>query len=129
MVWWFLLAVILVLIAYVRLAPTDIARFHQKPTATLDQDMVGGAIRRVNATLQEVDAIALATPRTRVLDGSVEEGFITYITRSAVIGFPDYTSVVEQDGTVTMHARLRFGRSDLGVNRRRLEGWIARLKR
>ena len=55
------------------------------------------------------------------------EVMITYVTRSRLIGFPDYTTVEAKDGMVTVFARLRFGRSDLGVNRRRVEGWIKAL--
>ena len=76
-----------------------------------------------------LEAIALATPRTRVLAG--EGGFVTYETRSAVFGFPDYTSVrIRPDGTgsvVTGFARARYGRSDMGVNRARLDGWFGAL--
>ena len=72
------------------------------------------------AALARVDAAARALPRTRVLAGSVNEGRITYVTRSKVIGFPDYTTVEHSDGLLRMHARLRFGRSDLGVNAERL---------
>jgi uncharacterized protein (DUF1499 family) len=81
--------------------------------------------------LAALDAIARATPRTRVLAGSVAEGKITYVTRSAFWGFPDYTTVlavpVEGGAAPVIWARQRYGRGDLGVNRARVERWLAAL--
>ena len=58
---------------------------------------------------------------------------MTYVTRSALWGFPDYTSVkVVPDGAgsvVTIFARARFGESDIGVNRARVERWLSQLAR
>jgi uncharacterized protein (DUF1499 family) len=96
------LVLIVVGIAYVRLAPTDVTRWHQA-----------------------VDAAARDLPRTRVLAGSVEEGRITYVTRSAMIGFPDFTTIEYSDGQLKMFARLRFGYLDMGVNAKRLQGLLA----
>ena len=62
-----------------------------------------------------LEAIALATPRTVRVAG--EGLWVTYVTRSALWGFPDYTSVkVVPDGAgsvVTIFARARFGRERL----------------
>jgi uncharacterized protein (DUF1499 family) len=81
--------------------------------------------------LSQLDAIAMATARTTRLSGSPDEGRITWITRSALWGFPDYTTaeaVPDATGSrLTVHARLRFGRSDLGVNAARLRDWLPRL--
>ena len=75
--------------------------------------------------------IATATPRTHRLAGSPEAGRITWITRSRLWGFPDYTTAqVTQTPTgprLDIHARLRFGRSDMGVNAARLHAWLAQL--
>lgn len=112
------------LIAFIRLAPTDAARWHVPITQTNSQNMVGGAIRVTQAdtaALARVDEAVRALPRTHVIAGSVDEGRVTYLTRSKLIGFPDFTTVEYSDGLLKMHARLRFGRSDLGVNRKRLE--------
>jgi hypothetical protein len=119
--------------AYLRLAPSDPARWHVDPAGLTS----GGERRSVtlDATppqaLARLDAIALATPRTTRLAGSPEEGRITWITRSAVFGFPDYTTAAARpDGTgtlLTLHARQRFGRNDLGVNAARLDAWLGLL--
>lgn len=93
--------------------------------------MEGGALRVVQAGpdgLARLDKVARATARTRVLAGSVEEGMVTYITRSAVIGFPDYTTVRQEGDTLTLFARLRFGRSDFGVNAKRADAWLAAIQ-
>ena len=75
--------------------------------------------------MARIDAIARATPRTTVLAGSVAEGRITYVTRSRLWGFPDYTTVERSGDRITLFGRLRFGRGDMGVNRARIEGWLA----
>ena len=139
---WLILAAVLGLGAYVRLAPSDPARWHvaPPPAATPDCSVVAGegdaraTCARPDAPLQllaRLDEIAMATPRTIRLAGSPEEGRITWITRSALWGFPDFTTAEaapDATGTrLTLHARLRLGRSDMGVNAARLRDWLPRL--
>lgn len=115
---------------YVRLAPSDVARWHQMPKAVTDQDLTGGAMRAIAAddtTFARLDAIIRDTPRTHVLAGALNEGMITYVTRSAVFGFPDYTTLRRADDQLEIYGRLRFGKSDLGVNAARIDGWLMRL--
>ena len=120
--------------AYVRLAPSDIAKWHVVPQAEGPPGEVvasmGGASLRLagdgGVLLARLDEIALATPRTMRLAGSVEEGRITWITRSALWGFPDYTTAEAGPEGLVIEARLRFGQSDLGVNAARLRDWQAR---
>lgn len=129
-VFWIVIVAIVALLAYVRLAPTDAARWHQPISSETDMDMEGGAIRVVPAdedTLARLNEVALATPRTKVLAGSVDEGRVTYVTRSRVFGFPDYTTAEVTDGQLRVYGRLRFGKGDMGVNRERVEGWLAQL--
>ncbi|WP_375690624.1 DUF1499 domain-containing protein [Pseudooceanicola sp. LIPI14-2-Ac024] len=116
--------------AWVRLAPADPGQWHALPEMAMDRDMEGGAVRVIPAypdTLSRLDAIARATPRTTVLAGSPASGMTTYVTRSAFWGFPDYTTVGQRGDRVILYARLRFGRGDFGVNRGRLESWLAEL--
>ncbi len=130
-----LLVLIIGLMAYVRLAPTDIAKWHQMPAGTAPGDTTetGGfrAVRTVTApgadVLEAVLQQALATPRTVLLAGNVEEGMMTFQTRSGIWGFPDYTTVAVQDDLLIIYGRLRFGSADLGVNRARIEGWLEAL--
>ncbi len=128
------LAVALLLLfglGYVRLAPINLAHWHQPVPHAQSTDFSSGAVRVIPGdaeVMQQVDAVLRALPRTQVLAGSVEAGRITYVTRSAVFGFPDMTTVEAWDGQIRMFARLRFGVSDLGVNRERLERVITMLQ-
>ncbi len=123
----FVLVLAVALLAFIRLAPSDPLRWHQMPGTITNRDLEGGAMRRVEGDLAAFDAIIRATPRTRVLAGSVAEGMVTYVTRSRVFGFPDYTTVRQADDMLEIYGRLRFGRSDLGVNAARIDGWLERL--
>ncbi len=136
MIFWVLLACFVGMAAYVRLAPDDLARWHQPlvgmPTAAGIVTEPGGARALVlmadgRAGLARLAAVADASPRVKRLAGSVEEGRMTWIVRSAFWGFPDYVTAEAGPGGLRVWSRLRFGRSDLGVNRARLEDWLARL--
>jgi uncharacterized protein (DUF1499 family) len=121
--------------AFVRLAPSDPARWNTDPAAG-----AAGANSHVAKVfvplppaeaLAAFDAAAMSEPRTRRLAGTAAEGRITYVSRSALWGFPDYTTVAAipyGDGTsLVIHARARFGHSDLGVNAARTARWVAAL--
>jgi hypothetical protein len=123
-----LMVAVLALLAWVRLAPDDAARWHGLPGTVTDRDMEGGVMRVVPGDLADLDRIIRAEPRTHVLAGSVGEGMITYVTRSRVFGFPDYTTVAQRGGKLALHARLRYGRSDMGVNKARVERWLDALR-
>ena len=88
--------------------------------------------------LAQLDAVAMATPRTTRIAGSPEEDRITWQVRSAFWGFPDYvTAEVEQRASigttfsegpgVMLHivSRQRFGSGDHGVNAARLTSWLS----
>ena len=124
---WVLVCVGLLLAGYIRLAPSDPSRWHVAPVGETSRDMMGAVVRVVETGpdgLARLDLVARQSPRTNVLAGSVDEGMVTYITRTRWMGFPDYTTVgVTETGSV-IHARLRFGRSDTGVNARRVTRWV-----
>lgn len=129
---WVLLSALVVLIGFTRLAPSDPQRWHVVLDIAQDETLPGG-VRRVilgadRAMLEDLDRIIRSTPRTTVLIGTVAGAHITYVTRSLVMGFPDYTTVQLKDDRLMIWARLRFGRSDLGVNRRRVDRWLADLE-
>jgi hypothetical protein len=137
----FLLIVIAVvaLVAYIRLVPSDPARWHialhPRPAdiATPSPQVVvlrGGAyidFPNADGLLARLNTIIMATPRTVLLAGSVGEGRMTWITRSALWGFPDYTTAEVGPQGLTIYSRLRFGGGDMGVNGARLAGWVAAL--
>jgi uncharacterized protein (DUF1499 family) len=116
---------------WVRMAPSDPARWHVATGDSGNRDFAGAVIRTIPAQpgdMTRLDRIIRDTARTTLLAGSPEEGMVTYITRSRLWGFPDYTTVEARAGLIVIHGRLRFGSSDMGVNRARVEGWIAALK-
>ena len=84
------------------------------------------------ALASELDALIMSAPRTKRLAQSEGGLWATYLQRSRVMGFPDYISVRviprgEDAATLAIFSRSRFGRSDLGVNRARVENWLAGL--
>jgi len=139
---WLLLMVALSGLVYIRLAPDDVALVHVAPPsgATPDSPVIGQGsalfVADFNADPEQMwqmlQQVIQSTPRTKYLAGSVKEGMITFVTRSVVFGFPDYTTITvtqnEQGSRVTLFGRLRYGRSDFGVNAKRLRGWIKALE-
>ena len=127
-----LLGCLLALGAYVRLAPSDPALWHEMPEVTENKDFEGGVIRTGTAGpqgLSLLDRIIMSGPRTHVLAGSVESGMVTYVVRSKLWGFPDYVTARQVGDDLQIYSRLRFGRSDMGVNKARVEGWLSVLAR
>ncbi|MGB5951027.1 MAG: DUF1499 domain-containing protein [Ornithinimicrobium sp.] len=83
-------------------------------------------VQQLAATFDEV---AMGESRVEVLAGSAAKGFVTYIQRSTVMGYPDYITVrfsKTNDGgsTLTLLSRARYGSSDMGVNEKRVRRWI-----
>ncbi len=120
--------------AIVRLAPTDPARWHVDPFAAADP--APGGVKRVfivpldpQEALARLAAVAQTEPRTRHVAGSLAAHRITYRSRSLIWGFPDFTTIAVRDhaagAEIAILARLRFGKSDLGVNGRRVAAWVA----
>ncbi len=68
--------------------------------------------------------VAVGTPRTTVLAGSVGEGMVTYVTRSKLMAYPDYTTAYQDGDVLKIYGRSRFGRKDFGVNATRVDAWI-----
>ncbi|SLN09962.1 hypothetical protein PEL8287_00128 [Roseovarius litorisediminis] len=132
MKWFLTLLLIIVLLTVglmvvVRMAPTEGAVWHQMPAAITNRDTTSGAMRITGAGddgLARLDAIIRQTARTRQLAGTVEEGMITYVTRSALFGFPDYTTIRQAGPQIEIYGRLRFGYSDMGVNAARIDRWL-----
>lgn len=123
---------------FVRLAPVDVSDWHVTPmmpdVGEGDWPLRNGTRvardyeARPEEVLARVQGIALATDRTRLIAGSVEEGLLTFETRSAFWGFPDYTSIsARSDGSgarVEIYARQGIGAYDWGVNAARVSDWL-----
>ncbi len=126
--------------AYVRLVPLNAESWHIDPDTAASPGGLGHQHKFADSALYtatssdiltSIVAIAEATPRTTLVAGSVAEGRLTFVTRSALWGFPDYTTVsaeTQARGTrLAILARGRFGKLDLGVNEARVTDWLARL--
>lgn len=134
------LGVIVAAIVYVRLAPDDTASVHiqAEPRVPGNYPTSGRflAVRQITAApedvLRAIMQAAMDSDRTKALAGSVDDGVVTFVTRSKLMGFPDYTTVsiiqvdtVENAGPLLMiDARSRYGQNDLGVNKARVTGLL-----
>lgn len=135
---------VLGVMAWIRLAPSDPARWHEDPRLVARPSspnfhlirMAGGdEMPRVFQMTPEVlaarvDEVA-RTDGAELIAGSLAAGHMTYLSRTPLMGYPDYTSIlIEPAGEGAMllaFARSRFGHSDLGVNRARITRWIEAL--
>ena len=125
-----ILALLAIVVGYIRLVPSDPAAWHRMPDFTADADLDTGVQRVVDTGpggLARLAEGALNTPRTTWLAGSEGEGMMTFVTRSRFWGFPDYTTARQEQDRLYIYGRLRFGGSDMGVNKARVDGWIAAL--
>jgi hypothetical protein len=119
---------------YIRFAPNDPARWHVDPVAVPDptQPMFARA-DRVLPDPPEVVAVRLA--QVAAADGAdVLAGgglHTTWVSRTRLMRYPDFTSVrlepAEGGTRLVAFARSRFGGNDWGVNRARLDRWLAAL--
>ncbi len=134
----FVVLLIVAGLAYIRLAPSDPAVWNvmpyqgpegSKPVGDYDSMGAFQAVRTVSdpAILSKLTEVALATPRTSILAGSAEAGQVTFITRSRLFGFPDYTTAAFDGKKLDIWGRLRFGAGDQGVNRSRVLTWLREL--
>ncbi len=149
---WLLLGVLLLsagAMIYVRVAPLDPATWHVDPvTAPTPQTPNSFRVLAPGATpgpgemlspvyavapaalMQAFDRMAMAQPRTGRLAGTADgQGFVTYVQRTALVGYPDYVSVRavpvgEGRSALVILSRSRFGKSDLGVNKARIAQWL-----
>jgi hypothetical protein len=121
---------------YARMVPVDPADWAMDPGAAAFVPPSGSAMfcpapgtryfgPADAATLAAFEAVALATARTTLLEAP--GGGATYVTRSALFGFPDITSVALRDFDgetgLCIVARQRFGTEDFGVNEARVAAW------
>jgi hypothetical protein len=122
----------------VRLAPSDAGKWHVDPSVkfqgpvsnSFQQDFIlDGEIDQVHAEIVRLiskdDGFHLA--------GDLEKGHATYVIRTSLIGYPDYVSLLLTSPTtdttkLSVLSRSRFGRSDFGVNKKRITGWIRALR-
>ena len=96
-------------------------------------DMVAPVYAAPAAKLrQEFLSIVIAQPRTSHALADEKGLYDDFIVRSAMFRFPDLVAVKFIDlkaktSTFALYSRSVYGRSDLGVNRRRSLAWLAAL--
>ena len=78
-----------------------------------------------------ISDVALSEPNTSLLHSSAEQD--RYLVRTKLMRYPDtvVTQVIALDeghATLALYSRSQIGRSDFGVNGKRLERWLARLE-
>lgn len=128
---WLILCVGVVAVGYIRLAPSPAGDWHVPLEFASDRTIKGGAMRVFDAPREDfakLDQIIRGTPNVKVLAGSLKEGRKTFIVRSRVVGFPDYVTIQFDGVQIKVFSRLRYGRSDFGVNAARIDGWLDALK-
>jgi uncharacterized protein (DUF1499 family) len=80
-----------------------------------------------------VRAVAAAQPRTFLAADYAAEHQTHWVVRSTVFNFPDLvtaqiTGVGPDSSTLVLYSRAVYGYADLGVNRQRLNTWLAALQ-
>lgn len=136
-----LLTPLLALALWVRLAPMQPARWHVDPLDVTapsrpNYDLrIGADAIIIQATMTRLELawerVIAAEERMYLLAGAPEDELVTYVQRSAILRFPDAISIrFEAQGDMTrlhIFSRSRFGHSDLGVNRTRVNRLVTRL--
>jgi len=78
------------------------------------------------------DEMIAEQPRVEVLRRDVTNVQIDYVQRSRLLRFPDlvtvrFVPVDDTHATLAIYSRSVYGKGDMGVNRARIEEWLARL--
>ena len=132
------LVVAIVLLIYVRLAPSDINHWHQDPETIKstgrpnDYRMAGDDTVTFSVKQAELSQIIMdfagLQERTELLANTNDGQLLTFVQRTKLIAYPDYITLkITPEGTgskVSMFSRSRFGYRDFGVNKLRVINWI-----
>lgn len=119
-------------VAYARFVPASVTKYHQMPAfgAPGGEEYWEGfkSVRRITqdaeTVLTAVQQMTEQKKRTVLFAGSVDEGMLTFVSRTPVFGFPDYTTVAVQGDLIVIYGRLRFSYYDGGVNKARVRKWL-----
>jgi len=131
---------------FVRFAPVTPADWHVDPLTVERPDTENFHLLRpedgdgpapVFKSTPEAVAVALRkiiseTPRASLVAGSPENGHMTVVVRSRLMGFPDFVTIkllaVDGGTALAIFSRSRYGYSDMGVNKARVERWLEALR-
>ena len=78
------------------------------------------------------EAMLQAEPRVTELRRSADGTQIDYVQRSRLLKFPDlitirFIALDEKRTTLAIYSRSIYGEGDMGVNKARIRGWVAKL--
>lgn len=124
-----LLAGVLGVVLYIRLAPSRAEIWHVTPD--LAEDPGAGGVRATvvasaspDELMARLDRAVMAEDRVVRLAGDVPDLHVTYVARTKLMRFPDFITIKvdpsETGSRAVILSRLRFGKSDMGVNAVRL---------
>jgi uncharacterized protein (DUF1499 family) len=106
----------------------------QKPNYYISTDVEGEFA--IPAIELQAALEALIAKQSRLIEVSRSDvaGYqASYVVRSFIMGFPDFLSIkIEENSpkasTIKLFSRSKFGYSDLGVNRKRIQGLLFALR-
>lgn len=80
----------------------------------------------------KVTATLLAEPRTELMMQDADGHRFVFVQRSRLFRFPDTVNIAimavdDTHATLALYSRSNYGYGDLGVNRARVEDWLAKL--
>lgn len=135
------IAVIVILIGLIfRSWPVDSEPFHEDPglpdPRRSEVRLIGLDAPRFKGeaddVLQGFIRIATRDWGVSVVQGGVDEGMVTLVARSRLIGFRDYVTAKAVDevgeAKLALLARPRMNVYDWGVNQKRLDRWLAQME-
>ena len=129
---------------FARLAPSDPATWNIDPTDPAIKPGPKGYLMRANGDapspvfdaapgmlLETLEDIALMTPGTERLAGDPLRRQLTFLSRSAFLGLPDYTTVqaitVGARTSLVIYARSRFLPTGKAAHKARVDNWLKAL--
>ncbi len=103
------------------------------PRATADFEPPVFSLSAANLR-ERLRAVARAEARTLELSGGADAARLRFVQRSNLMRYPDVVDVAivplgESASTLALWSRGAVGRRDFGVNRARLERWLAAASR
>lgn len=117
---------------------------HEKPNQYLvcNEDLCPKAAAHREAPVYDVPAAALREawakvvaqqPRVTHLESDDAQLADEYVQRSAIMRYPDFVSVRfvpldSEKSTLAIYSRSKYGYSDLGVNKKRIDSWLDQLQ-
>lgn len=85
----------------------------------------------VEKLLRITESVIAAEPRTKIVARDQKLQQLVFVQRSRIFRFPDTVWIqgvkAGTGSTLIIYSRSNYGESDLGVNKKRLEKWLAKL--